>query len=233
MGKAAQRKSSSVVCAEGGRMKTVEEEKARCAAYNKNYRASHKAERKQYDNEYYLSHKKEKTERNRVYGIANRDRLSALRVEHRSEERIRSNAFYAANKVEISIKHKKYGDSHKEESALYRSEHKAESSAWNKSWLAVHKEKSRLHGAKRRALKYNNTPISEMLTSTEWLAILAEAAGHCHYCGEEAKLTLDHVIPLSRGGKHSKNNVVPACQRCNFAKHTKTLEEWSGLSVAA
>ena len=73
-------------------------------------------------------------------------------------------------------------------------------------WKREHPEQLRIRSAvtqsKRRALKYANTPISEMLTSTEWLAILAEANGHCAYCDKEAKLTLDHVIPLSRGGKH-------------------------------
>jgi len=38
--------------------------------------------------------------------------------------------------------------------------------------------------------------------------------------------TLDHVTPLSRGGKHEFGNLLPACKGCNFAKHTMTLEEW-------
>lgn len=93
-------------------------------------------------------------------------------------------------------------------------------------WCKANPEKCVLHSAKHRALKYANTPLDEMLTSTEWLAILAEANGHCHYCGKEAKLTLDHVIPLSKGGKHSKDNVVPACGHCNYSKRDKTPEEW-------
>lgn len=93
-------------------------------------------------------------------------------------------------------------------------------------WKHANPEKVCALNEKRRAAKYANTPIDEMLTSTEWLAILAEANGHCHYCDKEAKLTLDHVIPLSRGGKHSKDNVVPACAHCNNSKGTKTVEAW-------
>ena len=37
---------------------------------------------------------------------------------------------------------------------------------------------------------------------------------------------MDHVLPLSRGGLHEVNNLVPACRKCNFNKHDKTLEEW-------
>jgi 5-methylcytosine-specific restriction endonuclease McrA len=103
--------------------------------------------------------------------------------------------------------------------------------AWNAEWAKTNHEKSIIYCSKRRATKYANTPLAEMLMSTEWLAILAAAAGHCHYCDKEAKLTLDHVIPLSRGGKHSKDNVVAACLHCNDSKGTKTLEEWIGMAV--
>lgn len=50
----------------------------------------------------------------------------------------------------------------------------------------------------------------------------------CQYCGESHapdKLTLDHVIPISRGGKDSWNNVVTACKRCNHQKGSHFLGE--------
>lgn len=94
-------------------------------------------------------------------------------------------------------------------------------------WEKLHPERNAIKSGKRRDAKYANTPLDEMLTSTEWLAILAEASGHCHYCDKEAKLTLDHVVPLSRSGKHSKDNVVAACSHCNNSKSNKTLEEWN------
>jgi 5-methylcytosine-specific restriction endonuclease McrA len=102
----------------------------------------------------------------------------------------------------------------------------------NSKWYKEHPEQARFKCATRRAGKYANTPISELLTSTEWLAILAEAAGRCAYCGKEAKLTLDHVIPLSKGGKHSASNVVPACLRCNSSKKNYTVEEWNAKKLA-
>ena len=40
----------------------------------------------------------------------------------------------------------------------------------------------------------------------------------CQYCGNTKKLTLDHVIPRSKGGKHSWDNVVIACEPCNSRK---------------
>lgn len=48
----------------------------------------------------------------------------------------------------------------------------------------------------------------------------------CQYCGVEAKtLTLDHVLPRVRGGKHTWDNVVAACSQCNHRKAYRTPAE--------
>lgn len=47
----------------------------------------------------------------------------------------------------------------------------------------------------------------------------------CFYCGE-AGGTIDHVIPLSRGGSHAIGNLVPACRTCNLSKGKKLIVEW-------
>ncbi len=44
----------------------------------------------------------------------------------------------------------------------------------------------------------------------------------CQYCGSSKHLTLDHVIPLSKGGQHSWDNVVTACKGCNQRKSNRT-----------
>lgn len=48
-------------------------------------------------------------------------------------------------------------------------------------------------------------------------------AGICHYCQKKfpvEELTMDHLIPLIRGGKSIKSNLVPACKECNNKKST-------------
>lgn len=50
--------------------------------------------------------------------------------------------------------------------------------------------------------------------------------GKCHHCGgqfEPHELTMDHLVPLARGGRSGKNNVVVACKPCNFKKSHQTL----------
>lgn len=47
----------------------------------------------------------------------------------------------------------------------------------------------------------------------------------CQYCGSNRRLTLDHVLPRSRGGLHTWDNVVTACEACNTRKGNKTPQE--------
>jgi 5-methylcytosine-specific restriction endonuclease McrA len=48
---------------------------------------------------------------------------------------------------------------------------------------------------------------------------------YCGYQGIQAELTLDHVIPRSKGGGNSFKNIVTACKECNLKKGNKTLQE--------
>lgn len=56
------------------------------------------------------------------------------------------------------------------------------------------------------------------LTTEEWANILQRYQHACVYCGNSESLTIDHYIPLSKGGKNSKENIVPACLSCNQKK---------------
>lgn len=59
-------------------------------------------------------------------------------------------------------------------------------------------------------------------------AIMLRDAYMCQYCGEkpgQAALTVDHVVPRSRGGEHGWTNLVTACKRCNQRKGNQTPEE--------
>lgn len=48
----------------------------------------------------------------------------------------------------------------------------------------------------------------------------------CQYCGQRGRdLTIDHVIPRHKGGKHTWENLVTACRSCNHRKGGKTVEE--------
>jgi 5-methylcytosine-specific restriction endonuclease McrA len=53
--------------------------------------------------------------------------------------------------------------------------------------------------------------------------------GLCHYCGRRfppRELTMDHLVPLSRGGRTTRGNVVPCCKECNTRKQHLLPVEW-------
>ena len=55
------------------------------------------------------------------------------------------------------------------------------------------------------------------------------SAGTCWYCGQKEgfhNLTMDHVIPLARGGRSTKDNLVPSCKECNTKKKSSLPVEW-------
>jgi len=58
------------------------------------------------------------------------------------------------------------------------------------------------------------------------------ASGVCHYCGlkfNPNELTMDHKIPLARGGTSDRENLVPACKDCNNNKKDLLSIEWDSF----
>jgi hypothetical protein len=78
-----------------------------------------------------------------------------------------------------------------------------------------------LHGSLK------NIPFAPIRVSR--VGIFSRDGWSCVYCGSSTKktLTVDHVIPVSRGGGNTWSNLVTACSKCNSAKGDKLLEECS------
>lgn len=78
-------------------------------------------------------------------------------------------------------------------------------------WVEINKDKQHIAREKAKA---------QQLRKFQWWKNEI-AKGICHYCGKKYKpdeLTMDHIIPVSRGGKSNKGNVVPCCKKCNSEK---------------
>ena len=65
--------------------------------------------------------------------------------------------------------------------------------------------------------------VKATLTTQEWQEIIEKFDYRCAYCHKRTKLEVDHVIPISKGGNHTADNVVPACRSCNASKCDKIL----------
>ncbi|MFZ1409921.1 MAG: HNH endonuclease [Micropruina sp.] len=64
------------------------------------------------------------------------------------------------------------------------------------------------------------------LTDEQWIALKGAWAG-CAYCGAtDGALQRDCVLPISRGGRYTLDNVVPACRSCNTSKCNDEVTSW-------
>lgn len=63
-------------------------------------------------------------------------------------------------------------------------------------------------------------------TGDDWKRCLNRFGGECVYCGAKERLSMDHVVPVTRGGSHGVGNIVPACVSCNASKGNSFLMEW-------
>lgn len=83
--------------------------------------------------------------------------------------------------------------------------------------LVVHSEKMTIHAPAVIRLKYYvNVPYRGNPVITK-KAVFARDGWECQYCGKDAE-NIDHVIPKSRGGTHTWDNVVASCRKCNSKK---------------
>ena len=75
----------------------------------------------------------------------------------------------------------------------------------------------------RKTIAKEREVARELKKSNWWQAKLNQ--GLCHYCEKKFKreeLTMDHIVPIARGGKSTKGNLVPACKSCNENKKLDT-----------
>lgn len=86
------------------------------------------------------------------------------------------------------------------------------------------KEKNRPSKNARQSIR-NRT-----LTHTPYLILDKELRkiynSPCFMCGCTENQSLDHIIPISRGGSHSVGNIMTLCLQCNMSKHARTITEW-------
>ena len=76
-------------------------------------------------------------------------------------------------------------------------------------------------------IKRQRHKARQLRKSQWWKRCLAK--GICHYCKcptPPKELTMDHIVPVARGGRSTKGNVVPACKECNNKKKQLLPMEW-------
>lgn len=85
-------------------------------------------------------------------------------------------------------------------------------------WRAKNPQRLLINNERRRCRMSGGRGV----TLEEYREILDLYDHRCAYCGSREQITMDHFIPLARGGEHDVDNIVPACWPCNASKHTLT-----------
>jgi hypothetical protein len=160
---------------------------------------------------------------------------------HKEEHGIRCKEWRSVHKDELVEYQRIYRENNKEQKKendrRWQQQNKEKADRNRKNWIARNPEKNRQckrdydtrnpevtreKTRNRRArTKFNGGKV----TTEEWLELVEFYGNKCLCCGKKGvKLTMDHVIPLVKGGKHAIENCQPLCKSCNCKKSSKIID---------
>lgn len=172
--------------------------------------------KREYRKKYYVENTQKVLKQNKQYYEQNREQLLKYKQKYYQDNhdhltemgRKRSKEF---GKIDRERNRERIYETHKQ----WRLINKETRAAYLRNWRKTSKGELsvRLDQNKRRAV-----PLDDI--SLEWTLILS--GDPCCYCGKIGK-TIDHIIPVSRGGKSDWDNLSSSCQSCNSRKREKSL----------
>ena len=123
---------------------------------------------------------------------------------------------------------KKYYEDNREEKLDYQrnyiksrgDELVAHSRVLKKAWL--HTDKGIEYSGRRRGINVDKTTEC---TEYHWDETISFFGDRCAYCGDCWE-HIDHIVPISKGGEHTRYNLAPACKSCNVHKNATLVETW-------
>ena len=98
----------------------------------------------------------------------------------------------------------------------YRTENKEKLADYNREWSRKNKDKASIKSHTRRAKKQGN---GIFVVAEKFMKNLYSSA--CVSCGTSEEIEADHIIPITKGGRHSEGNLQPLCRSCNSSKGSK------------
>ncbi len=174
--------------------------------YNHAYKATHAEEIKAYN----AATSAANVARAKAWQAANRAHVNQQQRERRAQNievaREQERARRAANPNRL-VTH-----------ALYREENREAINERHRAWTAANRHKTHVHVRNRRARLAGAVGTFTLL---EWQAIKQQQAYTCLMCGQvepHIKLTIDHIVPVSKGGANSSDNIQGLCAPCNSRK---------------
>lgn len=165
-------------------------------------------------------------------------------LKDKEAERLYMKEYYLRNKEHIRELQEVYREEHKDEIRQNMKEYacrnkqrlKVYRAAKKERWAELQRKKyhedphvaaARLNSNNARRAQKFNTQTEDLTPLIKEIRELKEVV--CYLCGKilaGKDCHIEHVIPLSRGGSHTKDNVLPACPPCNLSKGSMTPEEY-------
>lgn len=168
--------------------------------------------------QYTDAQKARRREANRAYAKRRRE---ANRERHREERR----QYRARHRAEVYARNREWAKANPGKVREYhRSSRRKNPESYHATalrWRAKHPTARALFCAARRAKK---AAAGGTFTEAEWVAMKRLYGDCCLCCGKRRKLTIDHIVPIDKGGRHSAENIQPLCLSCNSGKCNKTID---------
>jgi len=163
------------------------------------------------------------------YYIKNKPEIAAKRAiyqaAHRKEQYAHTKAWRKRNAEKVK-------ESGRRQYAQNPEHHRKVKAAWamaNVEKIKDFQEKYRLNHLPKMAEKSHKRRAKERLNGIYQVSekeLIKLYSSPCIACGTTERVTIDHIIPIARGGAHSIGNLQPLCLKCNASKNHRTMSEW-------
>ena len=190
-----------------------------CKECRKKYYKNNKEHYKEYRKEYNKSNKEYRKEYNKRYYEDNKEGILKQQKQH-----------YEDNKEEVKERNKEYYEKNKEHYKEYQKQWRENNKEYIKEqktfWDRNNPNKIFNYNNKRRELENNQ---GDGIAKEQWLEMMQFFDWKCAYSGEKLNnktKTIDHIIPLSKGGEHEVWNMCPMYRNYNSSKRTQDMEDW-------
>lgn len=167
--------------------------------------------------QYRTENKDKKAKTDKAYYKANKEKMRNYHAKHYKENKerisLRSRKHYEENKEQIKKKTKAYARNNPEKTRK-----------WKKKWRDNNKEQL---SVKRHIKRANKAKTEHSLTLEQWEQCLDFFNYKDAYTGLSMETpSQDHIIPMSKGGPYTRDNIVPCEININCSKQDSDMEEW-------
>jgi 5-methylcytosine-specific restriction endonuclease McrA len=194
-------------------------------------------DKKEYDHRRYLADRERILNQKRLWAINNHDKVMAndrrYKAGHREAIRIRDRLRRQTSSETIHASYRKWRSKNlkycSERQRKWRSSHPGYETEQGRRQRLKYPERYREYNVRRRA-RERGADISNKETASiirKWKKLPEFECSYCHLTFPTKRMHIDHIIPISKGGHHTPENICRSCAPCNRRKWGKMPEEFA------